>query len=443
MIVYQCSNSFTGNVLESTSSEFFVGFGRNDVDGATSVVLTLFITSIEPDPVVVKVESLTGFNFTGIATNNGTLTVNVPNSFHVTSSTERDKGLRISAGESKIVVYGLNYGMFTSDAFLALPCDRLAVDNYEYYGVTYHPHGLSHILIVGCEDNTVFQIGSDVIELGKMETYLWQRANDITGTKIVSNRPLVVYTGHRCTNIPSGVGACDHLTEQVPPTAIWGSNFLSASLSGRSSGDIYRMIASENSTTVVVNCNTFNQLQTYYLALAGSWQEFNTSNGSFCSISSDKPLLLMQFSLGYEADHVGDPFMMMITPVEQFGSNYILNSFPNFLNYITVYVSPDDYHPESIMVDNTDLQNAAWNTVYCYDATICGYIAYVKLTPGEHQLFHRDVSAHIGVSVYGFSRANSYGYPGGLVPIQCKYLLYVQNNVNTNNITLLNLLVYF
>ena len=408
----------TGNVLQSTSSEFFIGFGGNYDGGDT---LTLFISSLEPDPVVVKVESLRGFNFTGIATNGANLTVNVPNSFEVTSSAERDKGLRISAGESKIVVYGLNYRWGTSDAFLALPCDHLAVENYEYYGVTYHGiHGSSHILIVGCEDNTVFQIGSEVIELSKMETYLWERSYDITGTKIMSNRPLAVYTGHECTNIPSGAFYCDHITEQVPPTAIWGNNFLSASLSGRSSGDIYRIVAAENSTNVVVNCSTFSQLQTHHLSLAGSWQEFSTSNETFCSVSSNKPLLLMQFSLGFTADGVtGDPFMMMITPVEQFGSNYIFIAFPDFsTNYITIYVSPDDYHPESIIVDNDDLQNAEWNTVYCSDATICGYVAYVTLTPGEHRVFHRDVEAHIGVSVYGFSTDISYGYPAGrLIPV--------------------------
>ena len=397
----------------------------------------MFITSIEPDPVLVKVETLRGFNYTGVVTNNATLIIDIPISFEVTSSIERDKGIRISAGLSTVSVYGLNYRRSTSDAFMALPCEHIAVENYEYYGVTYSD---GYVLIVGCEDNTVFQIGSDVIRLNKMETYLWVGTNDITGTKIISNRPIAVFSGHQCTDVPLGIGACDHLIEQVPPTAIWGSNFLSASLSGRSSGDIYRMIASENSTNVVVNCNTFSQLQTHHLALAGSWQEFNTSDGTFCSISSDKPLLLMQFSLGFFADGVtGDPFMMMIIPVEQFGSHYIFNAFSEFpTNYITIYVAPDGYHPESIVVDNTDLQNAVWNTVYCSNAIICGYVAYVTLTPGQHRVFHRDDSAHIGVSVYGFDGVNSYGYPGRPIPVECKYyVLSVQKIVITSNVTLL------
>ena len=329
-----------GNVLESMSSDYFVAFGRNDVGGIISN-LTLFITSNEPDPVLVKIESLRGFNFTGVVTKDATLTIDVPEFFQVSSSIQRDKGIRISAGKSKLSIYGRNYWGGSSDAFLALPCERIAVENYEYYGVTYSDGSTrpSHVLIVGCEDNTVFQIGSDVIHLSKMETYLWEGTNDITGTKIVSNRPIAVFSGHQCTFIPSNIRFCDHLTEQVPPTALWGNNFLSASLSGRSSGDIYRMIASENSTNVVVNCSTFSQLQTYHLARAGFWQEFNTPDESFCSISSDKPLLLMQFSLGFLVDGVtGDPFMMMIIPLNNLAAITFLMLFQDSQQTILLYM---------------------------------------------------------------------------------------------------------
>ena len=246
--------------------------------------------------------------------------------------------------------------------------------------------------------------------------------NDITGTKVVSNRPIVFYPGHECTFIPTTVSFCDHITEQVPPTAIWGSQFISASFNGRSSGEIYRVLASEDSTTVVVNCSTFSQLQTYDLSSAGSWQEFSTLAMSFCSIDSNKPLLVMEFSLGNDYDNIGDPFMMMVTPTEQFSNNYVFIVLPEFsTNYITVAVTPDDFEPRNIHVDDVDLVNAVWNTVYCSDTTVCGYVTYVTLNPGEHQLYHSDVSAHIGVSAYGFNSFNSYGYPGGLelVPIQC------------------------
>ena len=66
-----------------------------------------------------------------------------------------------------------------------------------------------------------------------------------------------------------------------------------------------------------------------------------------------------------------------------------------------------------------------WNTVYCSKTKVCGYLTHVTLTPGEHRLYHSDISAHIGVSAYGFNRGNSYGYPGGLerVPLQSKCII--------------------
>ena len=89
-------------MLGSASSEFFVAFGGNLGDPPT---LRLFITSIEPDPVPITIETLRGFSFTGSATPNETTTVEIPNTFEVVSSSERDKGIRVSAGDKRIVVY--------------------------------------------------------------------------------------------------------------------------------------------------------------------------------------------------------------------------------------------------------------------------------------------------------------------------------------------------
>ena len=434
--------TLSGNVLESASTEFFVAFGKNYV--VESTILRLFITSTEPDPVPITIETLRGFNFTGIATPNEITTVEIPNTFQVVSSSERDKGIRVSAGDKRIVVYGLNCRDLSSDAFLALPCDRLPVEQYEYYAISYTDGAsdrLSHILIVSCEDGTIVQIGSALVHLSRMQTYFFETMNDITGTRIVCNKPIVVYPGHSCTFIPAAARYCDHITEQVPPTAIWGSQFISASFNGRLSGEIYRVLASEDATTVVVNCSTSSQLQTYDLSSAGSWQEFSTPAMSFCSIDSNKPLLVMEFSLGFEHDSLGDPFMMMVSPTRQFSNNYVFNVLPEFAtNYITVAVTPDDFEPRNIHVDDVDLENATWNTVYCSDTTVCGYVTYVTLTPGQHRLYHSDVAAHIGVSAYGFNYLNSYGYPGGLaVPVHSKYNIITSTHTqNHASITLLS-----
>ena len=419
-------NSQTGAVLESTANEFFLGFSQN-YDG-TGLSLILFVSTPEPNPVTFTVETLTGFSFNGTATSNSTTTVDLPSSLQVSSVSERDKGIRVKAeGNKKIVVYGFNYKYGTTDAFLALPCDHLTIDEYEYYVVTYQgvPDQLpATILLVGCEDDTTITVPSTTITLNKQETYLVESFSDLTGTRIAADNPVSVFVGHKCTYVPAGSRACDHLTEQVPPTATWGTSFLASSFLGRSSGEIYRVLAAHDLTTVTVNCTTFSELLSLSLDSAGNWVEFNTTANSFCSIESNNPVLVMEFGLGFTLDGVGDPFMTMIPPIKQYDNNYDLNVLPEFsTNYISVFVAPEYYQSDQIFVDSSDLQNSNWTAVSCSDNTVCGYITRVPLDSGEHKLYHEDAYARIGVLAYGFNQSTSYGYPGGLqfVPVQCEY----------------------
>ena len=413
-----------GTALESTANEFFVAFTYNLGQPPT---LRLFVTTSEQIPVNFSVTTLTGFSFNGTATRQSTTTVLLPSSLQVRNNTERNKGIYIKAeGNKRIVVYGLNYRRFTSDAFLALPCKRSTVDEYEYYALTYHADccGPSTILIIACEDNTTITTPSMTIALNRQQTYLIRESRDLSGTRVVSTKPISFFSGHECTRIPSGVGACDILTEQVPPTNTWGSFFLGASFLGKSSGALYRVLTAHDSTTVTVNCTTMARPTTYTLSTAGSWQQFSALTNSFCSIESNNPVLVMEYTQGFDLDNVGDPLMTMIPPVEQYSNNYVFNVLPVFgTNYITVYVAPEYFQPERIFVDNANLLTNSWTAVYCSTGTLCGYVTRQSLTAGEHSLYHEDTDARVGVSAYGFNRYNSYGYPGGLelTPILCEY----------------------
>jgi len=413
----------SGSVLESTANEFYVGF-MYTVDQPPT--LQLFVSTPEPNPVNFSVTTQVSFTFNGTATRQSTTTVILPSTLQVQTNTERNKGIYIKAEQNKrILVYGLNYREFTSDAFLALPCDRYAVNQYEYYALTYHgvSSPASTILIVACEDNTTITIPSATVQLNRQQTYLIREFRDLSGTKVISTKPISFFPGHECTYIPTGVRACDHLTEQVPPTNTWGNSFLGASFLGKSSGAIYRVLSAHNSTTVIVNCTTMAQPIAYALSVAGSWEEFQALENSFCSIESNNPVLVMEYAQGFDLDNVGDPFMTMIPPIEQYSNNYVLNVLPEFsTNYLTIYVAPEFFQPERIFVDNSNLITANWNPVYCSTSTLCGYITRENLAAGEHSLYHQDAAARVGVSAYGFNQFNSYGYPGGLqlIPVQCK-----------------------
>ena len=358
--------------------------------------------------------TLLGYSYQGIAQPNSTTIVTIPSSYEIFSVNNTKKGISITTDNGTISVHGLNYEPGSSDGFLALPCAPLEIETYEYYGLTYHGGGLGFLIIVGCEDSTIISHGSVTTELNKMEILYLEDGLDYSGTRVTSNKPISFFSGQACTYVPGDVGYCDHLVEQIPPTAVWGTNFLSASYFTRSSGELYRILTASNSTIVTVNCNSFSQPQMFSLTSAGSWIEFRTNDNTFCSIESNNPLLVMEFSLGGSVDGVGDPFMMMIPSVDQYTNNYVFDSPSEFSNHITILVTPQYYQPEQILVDGVSQENANWSAVHCASGSVCGYSAYVTLEPGDHHVWHSDPCAKLSVLMYGFVLHNSYGQPAGI-----------------------------
>ena len=372
--------------------------------------LFLFISTPEPDPVSFTV-SASGYHHSGVATDSTSYKVGIPNSLQITSSAQREKGIYIKAQDDKrIIVYGLSYHQYTSDAFLALPCRDMFMEQYEYFVISYEVFESRYpslVLIVACQDDTVVDIGNTLITLYQHQTYQLESSQDLTGTRITATKPISVFSGQDCAYVPRSIGACDHLIEQIPPTASWGTKFLVASLLGRNSGERVRILSADAST-VVVNCSTPQILS---LSNAGDWTEITILPNSFCSIVATSPIFVAQYSYGISGDgQTGDPFMMMISPIEQY---YVIEVLPEFsTNYVTIFVEFEFYRPQSIFIDSSTLSQ--WTAVYCSSSHLCGYVARTSVSSGEHHIYHQDSHATIGISVYGFNRFNSYGYPGGL-----------------------------
>ncbi len=421
-------------ILDETSSsagkKFVVGFPRNaDIIPNIDPELFLFITNPESSAVNF---TITPINISGNIYNSST-TVSIPSSFEVLSVNERNKGILVEA-EGTINLYGMSFHSGSADAYLALPCSKMAVDEYEYYGISYNTinsNTPSVILLVACENETVVKFHSSTITLNSLETYQIESDNDLTGTRITSSKPLSVFSGSDCANVPQGIGNCDYLVEQVPPTVTWGSKFLVASLEGRSSGERIRVL-SARAASVAVNCNTVVSVSEFQLQSGGSFREFEIPINSFCSIESTSPVLVVQYAHGGDSDGgLGDPFMMIIPPMEQFTSNYFIEAFPLFVsNYVTVYVSSEFFQTAQILLDNSIV--TGWRNVVCSSGEICGHISRTSVSTGAHSIRHQNSSAVLSVSVYGFSFGISYGYPGGmrLSPIQCNC---GQNSICLNN----------
>ena len=177
-------------------------------------------------------------------------------SVYVRAISETDKGIYVEAEEGKkISIYVINDETFSTDGFVALPCDAMAVTSFNRYDhvilstlldVTDSPGTLpraSQFMVVACEDDTRVTVKPSVVLSGsgvfsqntfgpglsneqsnvannpdKGDTLLVSILSvDLTGTLVRSNKPVVVISGHECGQVPPDEIACDHMATQIPP----------------------------------------------------------------------------------------------------------------------------------------------------------------------------------------------------------------------------------
>ena len=395
--------------------------------------------------------------------------------------------VRVKAeGEKKITVFGLNDKLESSDAFLALPCQsyRAVTGNFEYEYFIFsanqnpgRPDGYrSAFLITTCQDDTeitimpsvtaFYQQGSTfggvpsgALTASARETILVEASDsmsDLTGTIVTSNKPISVFSGHVCGRVPAGQTACDHLIEQIPPHVVWGTTFFTVPLTARRSGDRFRVGVIRDNTVINVTCVTPGSSTVRFRASVtrnrsptqpgNNYYEFDTPGtgptnpdpnyrADYCCIQTNTPVAVMQYSKGHAVDElpssIGDPFMMLVPPVEQSLNNFTLStrSTGRFTNYINVAISAQFFDNSTADQAKVLLNGAkvaplgeTWIPIFCYDGSLCGYGAQASLSDGDSTLIFNDPSGGMNVYTYGFGREVSYGYPGGfqMEAIGCK-----------------------
>ncbi len=328
--------------------------------------------------------------------------------------TENDKiaqtGIHI-VSTVPISLYGLNQLQATTDAYLALPTPWLGTEHFAIsYGGSYAG---SQFLIVGAHDDTQITItpsnkaGSrekDIpyqIILQQGETYrlVADGVNgDLTGSLVVSNKPVAFFSGHECTQVPAGRLACDFIIEQLPPVSSWGKQFITVPLASRKNGDTFRALAAENDTAIYINNSHIITLQ------RGQYYEFILKDPSL--IESDKPLLLAQYSNSGGFDGVtADPFMMLVIPAGQYLSQYVVTTPAQGIrnNYINIVIP--ELAAGTLKLDGQPI-SATFRTL----AGTRYQTVQLTVEPGQHTI---EAAAPFGAYIYGFDVWDSYGYPAG------------------------------
>ena len=446
-------------------NEFLVAFGPNQ---GNSLDPSLLVTTDEEETVSfwVAYNEIAETMATGVVNNTytvqiGNLTrVTIPRDLEISGNFRNNlfKTIIIKASDDKLLtVVGVNEESASTDAFLALPKIVTKTGTYEYFVMSAESSSLSgstgarsFFAIITNEDDTTITINPKAVVrvpfapsrflpgrettatiLNKGTIIAGVNRTDFTGTRITSNKPLTLTSGHGCTHLPINLPNCDHMVEYFPPTEAWGMKFFLVPLKTRSA-DGYRIMTSKDSTRCQVMCNDKagnpSHSEEIVLQNAGDFRQFIYSNDRFCCVECNRPCLMVQYSLssGYDNNNESDPFMSMIPPVQQYSKDYETIFFENQIvdtkstpvqfDVQMNLVVPVECSPTGLRFDGNSLVGVTFADIKCNDSSVCGRGTQFDPTEdtGVHTLTHIDPNCKFMFTIYGWDRENSYGYVAGM-----------------------------
>jgi hypothetical protein len=419
------STAMAWGQIDNKGTDFIMAFNRNTLGSSNPNQVQVHLTGDIATNVTVEYPVNAPTFSTTVAVNPGAVTsVTIPLSASQgwTVNTVQNNAVHAFA-DDEFIAYMINVRPASSDAALALPVDTM---NTEYLVTTNSGSSIvssdrGQFAVVAGFDNTTVTITpsnnivghvagvSFNVLLNRGEGYYAESttagaSGDLTGTIVSADRPVGMTNGNHCTNVPPNVSFCDHIFEVAQPVASWGMSALVANLPQRTNGTVYRILASQDNTTVSQNGGAIGVIN------SGQFIETAQITGNHL-FSADKPIFVTQFmtSDSNPGATQGDPAMGNMIPSEQYLSNYTFSTVGGsqfVTNYVTVIAENTDVAGGTILLDGAPIPAASFSAV----PTTSFSAAVVSLTQGTHTSSSNGVH---GITVEGFNDFDSYIYPGG------------------------------
>ncbi|KAL5011781.1 hypothetical protein ScPMuIL_010332 [Solemya velum] len=231
--------------------------------------------------------------------------------------------LHIQSNDSVSVV--VKYiGNFSQESFLAFPVSSLGI---EYYAVAWC-EGIAtcQIGIVASEHDTTVNIttspdvygsASKSLQMQKYTMTILESKIDPTGTKIVSNHPIVVYGGSTMSQVGHDNNTVSNqLLEQLPPVTTWGKVYIVFSNPSNKAGSFIRILKQKDVDTRL----ELSGRGWLHLGTEKTWIQLRVLHKESYVITASKGILVCGFlSGGRDIDKmISYPSMMVYQPAEQF-----------------------------------------------------------------------------------------------------------------------------
>ena len=418
----------------------------NNHPDAGYLPITLLISTREFTEVAFVVRSIEGVIMEGNVSSDQSTEVLLPNFYVVSSLNDTiGKGLSVETvnTSSDISVSVSSHYAYSSDSYLALPLiDYVDIDLYTYYAISPDTNATDfnhRVLLVGGYNDTVVtafmtsnaNISTDVVsdgiliegqlysfQLNELDTVMIESWYPLTGSKFTTNNPITFISGHQCAVVPETGNSCDFAIEQYPPTITWGKAFVFPMLASRMGGSYVSILSSYGNTVTDIWCysnsSNVNISDTIYFEYSGDYINVLVApDDVYCSVVGNNSIMVTLIgATENNDDSSGDPFMMIIPPVEQFYNNVSIN--PNcdfskkFINIMSAVNDTIEFNG-ALLTDFIAINTA--------ENMLLGFATQVEIsddfctTPIE---VSSDDSLSFAANVYGFNFSVGYGQVSGM-----------------------------
>lgn len=231
------------------------------------------------------------------------------------------------------------------------------------------------------------------------------RDYDLSGSHVTADKPVQVFAGHDCANIPYQWPACDHMEETMLPTDALSTRVAVTAPAyppGGALATFVRILSADASNAI-----TFDPPITTGFTLAeGEWRDVGPLTEAV-QITGTKRVLVAQYMPGadYAGDRrYGDPSESVAIPVKQYRSQYTFLASPTFPETYVDIIAPGGL---SVLLDGKEVPKKDFKAI----GTSGLRFASELVAGGAHDV---RADAPFGIVSYGYAPNATYMQPGGM-----------------------------
>jgi IgGFc binding protein len=314
------------------------------------------------------------------------------------------------------------------------------------------PESQGAMQIVAAEDDTRVSIGGEPgatggsaatteVTLARGELFQVLQRRTFAGRPIEASKPVAVFGGADCFNVPIGTLACDSAQQQIPPLSAWGKEY--AAVRYRNRTDLYlgegaavdnepvpwRIVGAANDTLLEYEpkrpANAPTKIGVGEAKTFWSQEPFVVR-----SQDADHPFYLAGYMTGAASDgaqRIGDPDFVNVIPTDQYLDSYVFFADVTYqFTTLTVVRRNDGHGFANVTLDCAGVLSG-WKKLDGSPADGTGRFEYTYVDllrhwspqpyrdggmcgSGRHEM---QSDGPFAVTVWGLAPYDSYAYPGG------------------------------